>query len=176
VKEFIKLQHGEISVKSVEGEGSTFSFYIPYEDGTIAIKHTHEGQSTEELLSLFNGQHILGVDDNELNLKFLEMMTRKWNIKFYGATNGREALELIRKENIDVVFTDIQMPEMDGDQLLAAIRKLDPPLSQLPVIMMSGEVQMSGKLSFSERGFNGVVSKPFVEAELVEQIVAVLKL
>ena len=176
VKEFIKLQKGEIGVKSVAGKGSTFSFYIPYEDGAVATTYKHEGQSTEELLSLLNGQHILAVDDNELNLKFLEMMTRKWNIKFFSAINGREALEVINKEKITVVFTDIHMPEMDGNELLAAIRKLKSPVSELPVIMMSGDTQTSGKPSFSKTGFNGVVSKPFIESELVEQIVGVLNL
>ena len=176
VKEFIKLQKGEIGVKSVAGKGSTFSFYIPYEDGAVAAVHTHEGQSTEELLSLLNGQHILAVDDNELNLKFLEMMSRKWNIKFFSALNGRDALEVINKEEITVVLTDIHMPEMDGNELLSVIRKSKPAISKLPVIMMSGNTQSSGKQSFSEAGFNGVVSKPFIEAELVEQIVTVLNL
>lgn len=170
-KQFIRLQKGNISVKSAAGEGSTFSFYIPYlrssEEEALST------ENAEDPLSLLNGISILAVDDNELNLRFLNMMTSKWNVKFHQAGNGKEALNIIHNDKITVVLTDIQMPEMNGLELMKAIRTLDEPLNKIPVIVISGgaEVPEIGK----PEGFSGLVSKPFVETELIEQIVKALK-
>lgn len=173
-KQFVELQGGKISVKSTEKVGSTFSFYIPYleNNGNEALA---VNQIKEDPLSLFNGINILAVDDNDLNLKFLKMMTQKWNVKFYSAANGKEALDVLAKENIKVVLTDIQMPEMDGYELLQAIRKLPAPQHKLPVIVISASPEEFETNKILTKGFSGIVSKPFVEAGLIEQIVKALK-
>jgi signal transduction histidine kinase/CheY-like chemotaxis protein len=173
-KQFVNLQNGKISVKSVAGEGSTFSFYIPY---VKAVKHGEGGQEewTEDPMSLLNGISILAVDDNELNLKFLKMMTSKWNVTFHQATNGQEALKIINEQAVTIVLTDIQMPEMDGHELMKAIRELKEPLNRLPVIVISGGTESSEIKTFLQKGFSGLVSKPFVEKELIEQIAKVIK-
>ncbi len=173
-KQFVELQGGKISVKSVEKVGSTFSFYIPYVEN-VNNGETVVNQTPEDPLSLLNGITILAVDDNDLNLKFLKMMTQKWNVKFYSAGNGKEALDVLNKENVTVVLTDIQMPEMNGYELLQSIKKLPAPQNKLPVIVISASPEEFEMNKILTKGFSGIVSKPFIEAGLIEQIVKALK-
>jgi CheY-like chemotaxis protein len=174
-KQLVQLQKGEISVKSNAGKGSTFSFYIPYEEAKN-INSVIDKQRIDDPLSLLNGISILAVDDNELSLMFLKMMTSKWNIKFYQAIDGNEALAVMAKETITVVLTDIQMPTMNGHELIAAIRQSKAPLNEVPVIAISGNSKLSETEKLSKKGFSGFVTKPFIESELIRQIVNALKL
>ncbi len=171
-RELISFQKGNISVKSEPSKGSTFSFYIPYADN--AIKTDKADQASITAASLLNGIRVLAVDDNELNLMFLKTMTAKLNVRFYEAANGKEALELLEKEQIDIVLTDIEMPEMNGHELIAAIRKLGKPRNKVPVIIMSGSGEKAEDKK-SKKETAGVLVKPFTESELVKKIIAALK-
>lgn len=171
-KQLVQLQKGKISVKSTAGNGSTFSFYIPCHEANTTV----DKQQSDDPLSLLNGISILAVDDNELSLMFLKMMTSKWNIKFHQAYNGKEALDILSKETISIVLTDIDMPTMDGHELIAAIKLLRAPLNKVPAIAISGNIKPSDAEKFSKNGFSGFIAKPFIETELVKQIISALKL
>jgi two-component system sensor histidine kinase BarA len=164
-KQLVEMQGGKISVKSIPGTGTTFSFFIPYKKNESPAQ-----QQNQDPIALLNGLRILAVDDNELNLMFLKTMMAKWNVKFHQAADGKEALAIIQQHPINLVLTDLQMPELDGNQLLSAIRALKAPLNQLPVIVISGASEHADEQSLLKQGFSGRISKPFVETELIAQL------
>lgn len=168
-KQLIEMQGGKISVKSSTGLGSTFSFFIPYQQ-----EEARAHQETPDPASLLHNLSILAVDDNELNLMFLKVMMDKWNVRFHQAANGNEALDIIRKAEISLVLTDLQMPEMDGHQLLSAIRTLKKPLNQIPVIVISGSSEPAEEQLLLKKGFSALVGKPFLEKELLGTLLSVL--
>ena len=172
-QQLIKLQGGKISVKSKVDAGTTFKFYIPYAKGDAKVVAK---QSVDDAGLLLNGISVLAVDDNEINLQLLKMIMDKWNVTFYEAANGIEALEVLKNQPITLVITDIHMPEMDGNELLYSIQNLDGPLSQLPVIVMSGSTEPNSKEKYLQMGFAGMIGKPYTKAELLDQIVSALNI
>jgi two-component system sensor histidine kinase BarA len=172
-KQLITLQGGKITVKSKPDEGSTFSFFIPYKKSSLV--QTVENKPADPLL-LLRGISVLAVDDNEVNLMLLKMMLGKWNVKFFQAINGKEGLDILSKNSISIVLTDLQMPEMDGIELLTAIKKSSVPnISQLPVIVLSGSTEPEDEHKYLKMGFTGVLSKPFTKDQLVNQLVKAIK-
>ncbi|MCQ6957736.1 hybrid sensor histidine kinase/response regulator [Mucilaginibacter aquariorum] len=171
-KQLIQLQNGAINVESDEKTGSTFSFFIPYKNYLPAQSE----QATNNPVWKLNGISILAVDSNELSLIFLKMMTDKWNVKFHGALSGDEALQLIAKEPIQIVLADLNLPGMNAAELVANIKSLKVSLNKLPVIVISNDGLPSERERYLEQGFAGVLVKPFIEAELIKQIILALGL
>ncbi len=87
-----------------------------------------------------------------------------------------EALDILSKNEISVVLTDLQMPEMDGQMLLAKVKSLNESSNKIPVIVISGANMIADKESMLKMGFDGIISKPFNEKDLLNQVTAVLNL
>ncbi|MGZ3833478.1 MAG: response regulator, partial [Mucilaginibacter sp.] len=104
---------------------------------------------------------------------FLKKIMDKWNVKFLQASNGKEAIDIISKNMVTVVLTDLQMPVMDGKKLIASIRKLEPPKNRIPAIVISGAESVDEE-KLVKLGFAGMIRKPFVETELVKELVKIL--
>ena len=75
-----------------------------------------------------------------------------------------------------MVLTDLQMPEMDGQMLLAKVKSLNDSSNKIPVIVISGANMIADKESMLKMGFDGIISKPFNETDLLNQVTAVLNL
>lgn len=170
-KNLVELQSGKISVKSTVGAGTTFSFFIPYKKNSGSNINS---EYVDDPVSLLNGINILAVDDNELSLLFLKTMMAKWNVNFLQASNGHDALAILTKNKVAIVLTDIQMPGMDGNDLLTAIQKLNGAAAKVPVVVIGGASNVSGNKKLLKKGFAGVINKPFKEGELLEQLLNAL--
>ncbi|QEC79372.1 ATP-binding response regulator [Mucilaginibacter ginsenosidivorax] len=168
-KQLIKLQDGHITVNSKPGAGTTFSFTIPYEksNNTAVVK-----PDTLDPALLLNGITILAVDDNELDLMSLKMMLARWNVNFLQAGNAKQALEIIGKNDVNVVLAAVPALDTDIAELLTAIQKPNPS-SKLPVIAIS-EV-MTDAEKYLKMGFADIIEKSVVDTQLVDTVVKALK-
>ena len=107
---------------------------------------------------------VLLVEDNADVLQFMHLqLAGHYNV--YVAQNGREGLDLVRKEMPDVVVTDFMMPEMDGIGLLRALRR-DEAISSTPVVMVTAKSEVEDRLEAREAGADVYLSKPFSALEL----------
>jgi CheY-like chemotaxis protein len=98
------------------------------------------------------------------------------NCEIFEASNGRIALEMLRKDSFDVVLMDMVMPEMDGIEATAALRQtLDAPVSQTPVLGLTANVNQKDLDRFTAAGVNAVVLKPFEAAMVCAQVEQMIK-
>ena len=85
--------------------------------------------------------------------------------RFFDAANGKEALDILRKEWLDLVLADYNMPEMDGMQLLGEMKK-DALLKAIPVFMITTEGSRQRVKAFMEKGAAGYIKKPFTPEDI----------
>ena len=90
------------------------------------------------------------------------------------AGNGEEALEILAKQRVDAVLTDINMPKMDGFQLLTAMKQ-DERWKAIPVLMITTEAAASAVLDAVQKGASGYIRKPFTSVQIRNQLSPVLR-
>jgi CheY-like chemotaxis protein len=103
---------------------------------------------------------LLVVDDNSMNRIMLSRYISKLGYRSSLAENGRQALEKLQAEPFDLVLLDVQMPEMDGYQVLGQL-KADPRLRDIPVIMISAVEELESVVRCIELGAQDYLPKPF---------------
>ena len=165
-KQLVQIQGGEISVESEEGKGSSFLVSLPYELG----QPEDLGSSTQQLDLAYDlaGLHVLLVEDNRINQVLASSILEELRVSVTLADNGRRALELLDKENFDLILMDIQMPEMNGVQATEYIRqKLK---LQIPILALTANAFKEDSESYLEAGMNDYLSKPFDADQLTEKI------
>jgi two-component system, chemotaxis family, chemotaxis protein CheY len=112
--------------------------------------------------------NVLIVDDSPAMRRFVRRVLELTGIelgKCLEANNGQEALDLLRLESVDIVLTDINMPLMDGEELLRAL-KSDSALQAIPVLVLSTDRSESRVKQMLELGAGGYVGKPFLPGDL----------
>ncbi|GHV41461.1 hypothetical protein AGMMS49546_17380 [Spirochaetia bacterium] len=114
---------------------------------------------------------VLIVDDISTNLNVVRGLLAPYKINISTATNGKEAIELVRAIRFDVVFMDHMMPEMDGIEATVAIRQMEGDYYRtLPIIALTANAVTGMKEMFLSRGFNDYLSKPIGIAKLDDMI------
>lgn len=117
---------------------------------------------------------ILAVDDISVNQTLLRSQLRFSNYDIITASSGKEALEKIASEKPDAVLLDIMMPEMDGFEVLEAIRE-NPETEELPVIMLTSLSEFEHKANATLKGSTGYLTKPLVTNQLIEALDKIFK-
>ncbi len=116
---------------------------------------------------------ILIVEDEESLLKLESILLSSKGYQVYGATNGRTALEELKRIMPDLVLLDIMLPELDGFEVCRQIRE-DPATSHIPVVMLSARKNRLDVERGSQVGADAYVTKPFKSAKVMEIIESLL--
>lgn len=189
-KELVELHHGTIEVQSLLGKGSEFIVEIPI-DKESYMPHEFKEMSTDDDLNKITSKqiqevtpeetsdnsnsdyHLLIVEDNEeLLLLMREIFHKFYNVTT--ATNGREALEYIKENNVDVIISDIIMPEMNGLELCQCI-KSDISTSHIIVILLTSDTNVKIQIDSYKMGADAYVAKPFKTSILNAQLEGLLR-
>lgn len=188
-KNLTEMQGGNISVQSLVGHGTTFSFYLPYKKGDVGMlpKENNDNLNFKDLESV----KILVAEDVELNQFLVKHILESWGCEVTLVGNGAEAVEKVKKYNYDLVLMDIQMPEMDGLTATSIIRGLNvadksvitkkirtinvKDKSDIPIIALTANALKGDGQRYIEKGMNGYITKPYTEEKLFQVINEAIK-
>jgi len=164
-KELITLHHGTIRVESKVNKGSCFIVTVPidkeaysagelmYEEQPVIVEEESQPEADDEKLCM------LIVDDNP---ELLELMKNIFVGKYrvLTAQNGKEALEMLKDNAVNIIICDMMMPEMDG-LTCCRILKEDINTSHIPVIMLTAKNTAEDRVAAYDAGANAFIAKPF---------------
>ena len=159
----IKNHRGIIKVQSKQGEGTTFSIYLP------AVKEAVKQDPEVSKEFPPEQETVLLVDDEEMIIEIGKEMLEKMNYKVLASRNGAEAVEIFKgnKDSIDLVILDLVMPDMGGGETYDRMKEINPNLK----VLLSSGYSMNGEASaILSRGANGFIQKPFGMKELTSKI------
>ena len=164
--QLVELMHGEIRVESTYGAGSCFTVSLPQQIvdnsplGRIGEYHSTVKTRYHESFHA-PATEILVVDDVEMNLLLVRNLLKQTQIQIDTALSGEQCLKMCSRKHYDVIFMDHMMPEMDGIETLARMKKmLDSPNKNTPVIMLTANALTGMREEYLRQGFQDYISKP----------------
>ncbi|MDD2319858.1 MAG: response regulator [Geobacteraceae bacterium] len=114
------------------------------------------------------------VDDSASMRQMVSFTLKDAGYDVIAASNGKDALTKLDEKKVSMVITDLNMPEMDGIELIRQLRKL-PGLKFTPIVMLTTESQDEKKIAGKRAGASGWIVKPFKPAQLVETVRRLIK-
>jgi len=186
-KNLVEMMGGSINVESEYGSGSVFTAEIiqGIKNAGIAGEYEPIGEETAEalrnfcyasetkdkIITLSQMPHaqILVVDDLPANLLVAQGLLAPYGLQTNTAASGREAIKLVKNNNYDLIFMDHMMPEMDGIETAAAIRKIEG-YTHTPIIALTANALRGMKELYLEKGFDDYISKP-ISPEALDVII-----
>lgn len=172
-KELAGMMNGEIGVESNLGEGSTFWF-------TCQLYKTTQKPNikNKENLNFAHGNQfgneqpfVLLVDDNAINRKVANEILLKAGVEVILAESGKQAIEWVKntERSFNLIFMDIQMPDLDGVQTTAKLRELDI-INLPPIVAMTAYSMKDDKQKFITQGLDDYIAKPIKAQVLINKV------
>ncbi|MFT2092190.1 ATP-binding protein [Paraglaciecola sp. 2405UD69-4] len=155
-KDLVSLMKGDINIQSTEGEGTTFTIFLPLQKSTKAAMPKAEVQAVQAPKLI--GKRILIAEDNVINQEIIKSMLEVTNADLYFAENGKTAIDMFNLHQPDIVLMDIQMPVMDGKQAFRVIRECN---EKVPIVALTANVMSEDIEEYKSIGFNDFLGKPF---------------
>lgn len=167
-KAYVEMLGGSIRFTSKEDVGSTFVF-------SISLNFAQENESEDKIIPNFKVSENLGnegiilvAEDDNINFLLIENILKKYNFKIIRAVDGKEAIEFCKNnQEIDLVLMDIKMPNINGYEAFAEIRKFNKHLPIIAQTSYSFEEELN---KIKKLGFNDFISKPIQKQKLFEVI------
>ncbi|SEG48836.1 tetratricopeptide repeat-containing hybrid sensor histidine kinase/response regulator [Flavobacterium urumqiense] len=165
VKKIIKTLGGRITLKSVVGKGSSFSFELKFNIGSDLLKVEERIKTYDD--SVLMNKKILLVEDNKINQMVSAKMLENKGIICDIIDNGEEAIETARNNKFDLILMDVHLPGINGTVATEQIRKFDQKTPIIALTAISLDENREILLSF---GMNDVITKPFIPEEFYSTI------
>lgn len=168
-RELIHLMGGDVWVDSTFGMGSTFHFVIPFRPVPgPKSETTHEIPKSDFVLqgnpTLGNPPRILLAEDNDINIKLIEVMLENKGLECHVAKDGIEAVTAFRDNDYDLIFMDCQMPGMDGYAATRVIRSEQVPGKRPVIVAMTANAMQGDREKCIEAGMDDYIAKPISQS------------
>jgi len=162
--QLVRCMNGELKLESQLGQGSRFFFSLSFP--CCPIHKDHQAMLSQSLSNItLQGLHILLVDDNEMNRFFGSELLSSLGLEVATVASGQQALAYVSAHMVDLIFMDIEMPEMDGymttQQLRIALQG-----QELPIIALTANAIAGERARCLDAGMTDYLAKPFVREEL----------
>jgi CheY-like chemotaxis protein/nitrogen-specific signal transduction histidine kinase len=177
-RELVRLMNGEIGMKNREAHGACFWFTVPQSLSYLekdpkkrSEKHAVTAAKPIQpamLPATGDRPRILVAEDNPVNQQVVLLMLKKSGLQADLASNGKEAVQAIEKRHYDLIFMDIQMPEMDGLEATRIIRMIESE-QNTPIVALTAHTRQEDRDSCFDAGMNDFLPKPLNRQE-VERI------
>ena len=174
-KEIIELMGGSIYVRSKLGNGSIFVLSLPYtedekesfeEDCNELVDQILEEAKPED--TNYSRLKVLVVDDNSTNHVVVTSLIESLVAEVHLASNGQEAIDVLKTKDIDVVLMDIHMPVMDGIEATLSIRASTEPWSEVLIIALTADPEYQQKRLCKNIGMDDALAKPVKLSDILQ--------
>lgn len=164
-KQLINLQGGKIAVESTLGNGASFFFTLHFQKGKklISLETISATVPSDSLLGL----NILVAEDNIFNTKVLTRFLELWQAEYEVAENGEMVLDLLQKNNFDLILMDLHMPQMDGYEATRIIREAG---NNIYIMALTASANFNSNDEIKTKGFNSYLYKPVNTKDLFNKL------